>query len=316
MRYFFLDRVAHLHYMEAVSRDCRKALSENPDALFDNDEDTRSQRGRYAPCFAPVGRWRVRAARHRAERRCFWRSTMSQSTNSSRFLQDFEGRKVTAIAIIVAAFGSATLNVYGASQMFPALLTSIVFGTVIASGEVIAALSLRHIVADYENNRFWKARLSSVILALAITGCVLSGHKAFSTLFLEADANHTALQARADAAQEVADEYKAVFVADDSEINLARYESRQKTADQKALEALKSAPPPEGIIYILLALFELVKIGGLYALATPSTKGLTKPQRRAQKRQQKLRDKKAIADFERKLADLDDADDNVFPLRA
>ena len=241
---------------------------------------------------------------------------MSQSTNSSRFLQDFEGRKVTAIAIIVAAFGSATLNVYGASQMFPALLTSIVFGTVIASGEVIAALSLRHIVADYENNRFWKARLSSVILALAITGCVLSGHKAFSTLFLEADANHTALQARADAAQEVADEYKAVFVADDSEINLARYESRQKTADQKALEALKSAPPPEGIIYILLALFELVKIGGLYALATPSTKGLTKPQRRAQKRQQKLRDKKAIADFERKLADLDDADDNVFPLRA
>ena len=204
---------------------------------------------------------------------------MSQSTNSSRFLQDFEGRKVTAIAIIVAAFGSATLNVYGASQMFPALLTSIVFGTVIASG-------------------------------------VLSGHKAFSTLFLEADANHTALQARADAAQEVADEYKAVFVADDSEINLARYESRQKTADQKALEALKSAPPPEGIIYILLALFELVKIGGLYALATPSTKGLTKPQRRAQKRQQKLRDKKAIADFERKLADLDDADDNVVQLRA
>ena len=65
----------------------------------------------------------------------------------------------------------------------------------------------------------------------------------------------------------------------------------------------------------MLALFEITKIGGLYALATPSTRGLTKRQRKAQRRIQKIRDAEAEAQFEAKLAAAQDTD-NVFPLRA
>jgi hypothetical protein len=156
------------------------------------------------------------------------------------------------------------------------------------------------------------------MLALAITGCVISGHKAFSTLFLEANAKHESLQIRAKAAQAIADEYQIILTADDSDMNRSRWERRQETADAAKLLEMKSKPPSEAIIYILLALFELVKIGGLYAIATPSSKGLTARQQRAKKRLEKIKDAQAEAEFERKLAAAIEQEDdaNVVPLRA
>ncbi|MEL6258999.1 MAG: hypothetical protein AAFQ67_08085 [Pseudomonadota bacterium] len=167
-----------------------------------------------------------------------------------------------------------------------------IFAIVIAAGEVIAALALRHIVADWENRRHAKATLSGVIMALAVTGCVISGHRAFETLFLEAEAKHDALVIRAEAAQTEADAmHLKLLAADDGETKLrarSRWEYRQEQADEAKLAMLKAEPPSALLIYIFLALFETVKIGGLFSLATPTTQGLTLAQRRAKRRAAKL----------------------------
>ena len=245
---------------------------------------------------------------------------MQQSTDSTRFLKDFEGRRTTASAIFVACAGSAALNIWGASQIFPSLVTSLIFAAVIGANEVIAALALRSIVKDFSNNRSGKASLASLMLALAVTGCVISGHRAFHTLFLEAEANYDAISVRADAAQAEADaQHLIVLAATDSKQNGERmkWESYQSRADELKLKKLKAEPPHWAIVGVLLALFELIKIGGLYALATPTTRGLTKRQREAQKRLEQIRDAKAQAKFERELAAaLEAEDDNVYPLRA
>lgn len=243
---------------------------------------------------------------------------MTHSTNSTTFLNAFSGRRTVAAAIFIAIAGSACLNVYGAAMIFPSLITASIFAVVIGANEVIAALTLRHIVTDTENNRTGKAALASLMLALAITGCVISGHKAFSTLFLEADAKHEALSIRADAAQKEADKYQEIFLADDTDTNRARWERRQEAADAAKLEEMKAKPPAEAVIYVLLALFELVKIGGLYAIATPSTKGLTARQRKAKRRLEKIKEAQAAVEFERKLAAALQAEDdaNIVPLRA
>jgi hypothetical protein len=241
---------------------------------------------------------------------------MSNHTHSTTLLQDFSGRRVTAAAIIVAIIGSACLNIYGAAMIFPAWQTALIFATVIGANEVIAALSLRHIVTDVENRRTGKAALASIMLALAITGCVISGHKAFHTLFLEADAKYTSLSIRADAAQREADAFHADYIRERTDVNRSRWEMRQEWADQARLTQMKSQTPPKYIIYVLLALFELVKIGGLYALATPSTLGLSGKQKAARRRLERIREARAQAEFEKKLAAAIDADeDNIVPFR-
>jgi len=243
---------------------------------------------------------------------------MTHSKHSTTFLNDFAGRRVTATAIFFAAVGSAGLNIWGATQIFPNLWTAAAFATVVTAGEVIAFLALRHIMTDRANNHFWKSRLGALILTLAIAGCVISGHRAFHTLSLEAEANHGSLKIRAEAAQKEADKYLEILLADDKDVNRKMWERRQDAADAAKLAVLKAEPLPAGLVYVFLALFEVVKIGGLWALATPTALGLTKAQRRAQKRQQKLRDAKALAEFERKLRAASDAEDdaNVVPLRA
>lgn len=237
---------------------------------------------------------------------------MSISTNSPTFLPDFAGRRLSVCVWALAALGSASLNVYGATQIFPALYASVCFGVVILACEVIAATSLRHIVTDRDNNRYWKARAASAILLLAIVGCVISGKTAFNVLFLEANANHQALTIRADARQAEADAYHAQMLAGQLDISKdkaqARWETKQGYADTARLAQLKSRPPHEAIVFVLLALFEAVKIGGLWAVATPSTKGLTHRQRRALKRREAIAEAEAEAKHELALS-------NVTPFR-
>jgi len=249
---------------------------------------------------------------------------MSTHTDSTRFLPDFAGRQLTAIAIGVAALGSASLNVYGASQIFPNPVTAWIFGIVIAACEVIAALTLRHIMADAANRRYRKAAMASVMLVFAIAGCVISGKQAFHVLFLEANANHGALTIRSDRLQEQADAYHERILAGEltditQDMAKARLERMQAQADEAHLAKLKSKPPHISVVFVLLALFEMVKIGGLWAIATPTTKGQTWRQQRAQRRRDKLADAEAEAKFRKELARFDDEDDNnvtPFPVQA
>lgn len=241
---------------------------------------------------------------------------MSTINTPTRILQDFQGRRVTAAAIFFAAAGSAALNIWGATQIFPGLVTGAIFAVVVTAGEVIAFLALRSIMADRANHHYWKARLGALILCLAIAGCVISGHRAFHTLSLEASASHGSLVIRADAAQKEADAKLAILLADDRDLNRSIWEDRQARADQASLAVKKSQPLPTALVYVFLALFEVIKIGGLWALATPTVRGLTKAQRRAAARQERIREAKAQSAFERRLAEASEDDDNVIPLKA
>lgn len=229
------------------------------------------------------------------------------------FLKDFEGRRATAVAVSVAAAGSAALNIWGASQMYDHWLAASAFVATITAGEVIAFLALRSIVADHENNHFWKARLSTLLMILAVAGCVMSGHKAFHTLSLDAQAKHASIQLRADRAQESADVYHAQRMAGTLDVTdsmaFHRWEDKQEYADRLLVDALKAAPISDVQVWVFLALFEFVKIGGLWSLATPTQRGQTRAQRRATKRQTKIKEAKSLAEFERKLADAKDLDD-------
>jgi len=245
---------------------------------------------------------------------------MSVSTHSTSQIPAFAGRQVTAGAIAVAAFGSASLNVYGAFHIFPNPVTGAIFGVVIAACEVIACLSLRHIMADWQNNRYWKASAAGLIFALAIAGCVISGKQAFHVLFLEADANHRALAVEADRLQQRADAYHAQMLAgvltDIPETTAtARWESKQASANSARLAEMKAKPPHFAIVFVLLALFEAVKIGGLWSIATPTEKGETWNQRKARKRAEQLARARADAKHAERLRSIDDDDSNVTPLR-
>lgn len=236
----------------------------------------------------------------------------------SNFLSDFEGRKMTACAVFFGSAASAGLNIWGATQIFPQPLTAAAFAMVVTAGEIIAFLALRSIIKDHENHRYWKARAGSVIMALAIAGCVISGHRAFHTLSLEAQANYASIAVRATRAQEAADAYHAKRVAGTLDLSdsvaAARWEDKQERADRLKVEQLKAKPIWAPLVYIFLALFEAVKIGGLWALATPSTRGQTRAQRRATKRSARLKEVQALADFKQRLALA--TDEEPTPLRA
>lgn len=244
------------------------------------------------------------------------------TTSSKNLLQSFAGRELTAGAIAVAGLGSAALNVYGATQIFPNLYTAWIFGLVITACELIAFLSLRHILADFENRRYWKVMGATIIFAFSIAGCVISGKQAFHVLFLEADHVHKSLVVRADARKKEADAYHAQILAGDLDIDQntakARWETKQKLADDARLAELKAKPPHVAIVFVLLALFEMVKIGGLWFIATPTTKGQTIAQRRAYKRQRAIAEAEADRKHKRKLAALidDEVNGNVVPLHA
>ena len=174
----------------------------------------------------------------------------------SHIMRDFEGRRVTASAIIVAAFGSASLNVWGAYQIFPNPVTGAIFATVICACEVIAALALRHIVTDFQNHREHKALLASLIFVMAVAGCVFSGKQAFHVLFLEADANHKALEIRSTARQAEADAYHTQMLTGaltEAGVNpdhqQRRWELRQERADEANLAVLKATYISHKVFY-------------------------------------------------------------------
>jgi len=236
----------------------------------------------------------------------------TQKTNNTH-AHDFKGRELTAVAVTVAAIGSASLNTWGAFHIFPNPFVGWIIAGVILSCEAFAFLVPRHIVKDWDDRHYWKARGAAFMLMFAIAGCVFSGKHAFGVLFLEADQTHKVLDTRADAREAEAAAYHAGIVAGTYETNregqpiahstaVARWERMQDRADDARLAEMKAKPPHQAIVYILLALFEMVKIGGLFFAATQkSERGLTRKQRQALKRREKLDIAKAEVEFERKL---------------
>lgn len=234
---------------------------------------------------------------------------------------ELQDRKLTAVVVTTAAIGSASLNTWGAFHIFPTPAVGWIIAAVILSCEVFAFLVPRHIVKDWDDRHYWKARGTAIMFAVAVAGCVFSGKHAFTVLFLEADQTHKVLDIRADAIEAEAEAYHANILAGDYELDrdgqpighstaVARWERIQTRADDARLAEMMAKPPHVAIVYILLALFEMIKIGGLFFAAVQKpTKGLTRKQRKALKRREKLDLAKADAEFERKLDNVYDISD-------
>jgi hypothetical protein len=226
-----------------------------------------------------------------------------------KLLKSFEGREGTFALVLVIGVASSSQNVYGAAHLFSGLIPTIIACVAIAGAEGVAIASLRHIVTDWQNYHRVKAIGGAIALTLCVCGCVISGHKAFATLSITAHHEYKNLQADAERLKAEADKYTAAALATTVETEADMYRARaqrwQTQAQNKQLEVLKAKPLPQELYYVLLALFEFLKIGGAYLLATPTTKAWSPAQRKAHNRKRKLEEAEqaaALADAERRAS--------------
>ena len=195
----------------------------------------------------------------------------------------FEGRPLTATAVAISAVAGACFNLWGAFQIFSGV-SAYIFLVAMMGVELFALLSLTHIITDRNNNHHLKANIASVMFFLAVLGCATSGHRAFSTLAIDIEQTNISDLARADREEARAAEF---FTASKTLAGTARdtqiYYGEKKLAEAAAikLQVAKKTPPPEWLVWCLLALFETIKCGGRWAVATTTSKTWSKAQRKA-----------------------------------
>lgn len=216
-----------------------------------------------------------------------------------------DGRPVTAAVVTVAFAASAAWNLFGAAFMFYGLFATVLFMVMVGAAEALAGLTLRHIVEDWTNNNEIKALLGAVIYGFCIFGCVTAGHRAFevqaiqqaeTNAFKEQKAARHEAQAKihfakADAASRADDRDKEV-----AETRLANTELQN--AHEIRLEVKQRQPMKPWTMWSIIILFELVKTGGRWAMATAS-----KPRWNWKRRQiQALKDRHALNEAKQKYA--------------
>ncbi len=221
----------------------------------------------------------------------------------------FAGREGVAVFLGIAGVGSAVFNVWGAYQITTDPVFAVVFAAIVTACEGIAFLSLRHIVRDWENRRYEKAKVASLALCLAIAGCFISGKRSFHMISVQAEAEYARLSQEHSTLEKVAKDAEAAYLAERTAWNATTWKNSLRSSTDKKVEMERAKPMSVAVMWLFLALFEVLKIGGLWAIATPTTKGLTRHQRRAAERTAKLKEAKADAEFRRKLAELDDVEE-------
>ena len=194
------------------------------------------------------------------------------------------GRPATFGAIVVTGTASAALNCYGAFSLFNGLAAWIFLAAVFGM-ELLALLCLRHIVQDWQNNHRLKAALAMLIFIPLVIGCAASGKRAFDMLEIDLRERNKIEMAKADRIQERADaHFMAAQAATERSIQtqeIARGEKEQAAADALRLKVEKKQPPPAWLVICLLFLFELVKTGGRFAIATETQKTWSPARRKA-----------------------------------
>ena len=214
-----------------------------------------------------------------------------------------EGRPLTACVVIAAFAASASWNLYGAANMFYGLFATVIFVVMIASAELLAGLVLRHIVEDFNNNNELKGILGSMIFMLCIFGCVTAGHRAFDVQAIQQRETNTFNEAKADrhTAQSVIlfAKAKAASATGDRDTEVAQTRlanTELENAHKLKLEIERKKPMSEFTMWSIILLFEMIKLGGRWALAVQS-----KPRWNWRRRQiQALKDKQALREAREK----------------
>ena len=194
------------------------------------------------------------------------------------------GRPATFGAIIVTGTASAALNCFGAFSLFNGVAAWIFLAAVFGM-QLLALLCLRHIVQDWQNNHRLKAALAMLIFIPLVIGCAASGKRAFDMLAIDLRETNKIEMAKADRIQERADaHFMAAQATTERSIQtqeIARGEKEQAAADALRLKVEKKQPPPAWLVICLLFLFELVKTGGRFAIATETQKTWSPARRKA-----------------------------------
>lgn len=215
-----------------------------------------------------------------------------------------QGRPLTATLVVGAGLASAAFNVFGAYQIYSGPAAWI-FAFCILCMEGVAIVALTHIITDFDNNNFLKAGIGALIFAGIVTACAMSGKEAFNNLNIQVRETNQSELAQADRLQETANGYfaaaKATTNPDAKSTQLGYGERMQTRIDQIRIDVEKKRPPQEWVVLLFLAIFELVKSSGRYALAVESKQKWTLRQRKTQKLKEKA--KLAAAKQEAKSGD-------------
>jgi hypothetical protein len=194
------------------------------------------------------------------------------------------GRPATFAFILITGIASACLNCFGAFSLFNGVAAWI-FLAAIFGMEGLALLALKHIVQDWQNHHRIKAALATLIFIPLVIGCAASGKRAFDMLAIDLRETNKIEMAKAERIQARADEhFAAAAKATERSTQLqeiSRGELEQAKADAIRLQVEKKAAPPAWLVICLLCLFELVKTGGRYAIATETAKTWSPARRRA-----------------------------------
>lgn len=219
--------------------------------------------------------------------------------------KNIEGRPLTAFVVSCGFIASAAWNLYGAAFMFYGLFATILFMVMVATAEALAGLTLRHIVEDWNNNNEMKAALGAVIYGFCIFGCITAGHRAFDVQAIQQRETNAFNIEKAERHEEQAKVHfakaKAASAKDDrdTEVSQTRLANQElEKAHQIKLEVERKQPMSTYTMWSIIVLFELVKTGGRWAMATQS-----KPRWNWKRRQiQNLKDKQALAEAKQKYA--------------
>lgn len=212
-----------------------------------------------------------------------------------------EGRPLTAALVIGAGAASAAFNVWGAFQIYsghPAWI----FAFCIMCMEGIAIVALTHIITDWDNNNYFKAGVGSVLFAGIVLACAMSGKEAFNNLNIDVRETNASELARAARLQVIADEHFAAVkvLQGDAKARESGYGERLQTkVDKIKRDVEKKRPPAAWVVFLFLAIFELVKSAGRFALAVESKQKWNWRQRRTQK----LKDKVKLATAKQEARD-------------
>ena len=219
---------------------------------------------------------------------------------------DFKGREGVALAIGLAGVGSGVFNVWGAFQITTDPVAAYIFAAIVTACEVIAFLSLRWVVQDWDNRQYIKARVGGAILLIAIAGCAISGKRAFQMISVKAEAEYAAELQNHRVLDEIRIQAEAAYKANQTSDTTRDWKNAVTRATEAKVKLEQSKPMPQAVMWLFLVLFEAIKIGGLWAIATPTQRGLTRAQRRAAKRTAKLKEAEADAKFREKLRIIED----------
>lgn len=189
-----------------------------------------------------------------------------------------DDRSATAFFLFGAGAASIAFNVWAAHAIYSGLSAWIFAGGLLCI-EVAAWLCLKHILRDYDNGHRAKPGFGLLLFGLIVIACAYMGWRAFDAKNIEIrEENKVATRdaaeyiARADVHFAAAAAAIAAGNRGAEQTETSRGRAERAKADALLIKVEKRAEVPPFMAFVILAVFEGVKMFGRWSIATPSRK--------------------------------------------